>query len=156
MIKEANRETLENLDFDSRNELYRITEKLRGNSLEDCLKLINNYLKENIKARDFRENDEKYSTARSALVDKEANSEGFIKAFLLILEEAGLINPSQSRATLNHLHFNYKGKTYSFAYLMVCNIRGATTGRFSPYTEKLCSNWLVNHEAWFENMTFCE
>lgn len=155
MIKEANRETLENLDFDSRNEIYRITEKLRGNSLEECLTLINNYLKENVKACDFRENDEKYSTARSALIDKEANSEGFIKAFLLILEEAGLINPSQSRATLNYLHFNYKGKTYSFAYLMVKNIRGVVSHKVSPYTEKLCSTWVVNHETWFENMTFC-
>lgn len=154
MIKEESRETLENLDFDSRNEIYRIAEKLRGNSLEDCLTLINNYLKENVKACDFRENDKKYSTVRSALVDKEANSEGFTKAFLLILEEVGLVNSSQSYATLNHLNFNYKGKTYSFAYLMINTTRGITRARFSPYTEKLCSTWVVNHEVWLENMTY--
>ncbi len=154
MIKETNRETLANLDFDSRNEIFRITEKLRGISFKDSLTIINNYLKENVKARHFIENDEKYSSARSALVDKVANSEGFIKAFLLILEEAGLINHNQRYASLNFSDFNYQGKTYTFAYLIANDNKELTSYTFSPYTEKLCSNWLVDHETWFKTMTY--
>lgn len=130
-------------------EVYRIAEQLKGYCFEEYCFLINNYLKETVKPRDFKENNPEFSTAYAALIQKEANSSGFSKAFSLIL------NTISRRY---HFHseerrFIYKGETYKFSYLSYVASNGSDV-ILSPFTEKLCSEWLIEHSKWFNNTFF--
>lgn len=142
----------ENIKFEENNEklnaeITRIKNKLIGYNLAECCVLINSYLIETVKARDFREEYKpEFATAYSALVDKNANSYGFTNAFFRILKELGF------KSSCEHRNFIHNKKTYSFICLRI--LVGRKTIILSPFTEKICSEWLIPHDTWFTYKTW--
>ena len=151
-MKEQVHGNFEENNEELQNEVYKIGEKLRGYKPEECYFLINDYLKETVQAADFKENDPAFSSAYAALVCKKANSYGFSQAFLLILNELGISATNLKNSSVELREFRYNGEVYSF--LCVNLLVNSLTMRYSPFTEKLCNRWMIEHDTWFSTMTW--
>jgi len=152
MNKEINMDFTEELSNEAlKNEIYSIVEKLRGYSAIQSFQLINDYLKETVKAIDIREDEPAFSTAYAALVCKKATSEGFARAFVLILKELGILIYSDDIAKIEKRKFYFKGEFHSFYCVFIVYNNAAY--RFSPHTEKICNANMIDPKHWFSNMT---
>lgn len=134
-------------------EIFRIATKLRGYKLCDCCQLINDYLKETVTALDFTEK-APCSSSYDALILKKANSYGYISAFESILRELGI--PEEFFSSVKYV-FNYNGKKHEFFCLLIRYVESGSNNTinlyFSPYTEKICNQNLINHDIWFRTYT---
>ena len=144
----------EDIDDELKKKIYNIVEKLRGYTPIKSFQLINDYLKETVKAIDFREDDPALSTAYAALVYKKATSEGFARAFVLILKELGILIDSNNLAQIEKRRFYFKGMFHSFYCVNI--FYNKSTYRFSPHTEKICNANMIDPTQWFSNMTCLE
>lgn len=152
MIKEFDMGFSEELTNEElKNKIYSIVEKLQGYSPIQAFQLINDYLKENIKALDYSEDDPAFSTAYAALVCKKANSQGFSKAFILILKELGILINENDFAKLEKRKYYKSDSFHSFYYVYI--FYNHQNYHFSPYTEKICNATMIDHNHWFTNMT---